>query len=326
MKRLKIAYFGSPDFSAWFLEKLLNDKTIPVEVALVVTQKDKPAGRKRVLTPTPVKQVAQKYKLPVFAQEQQEMEAQLAKCDLALLLFYGKIIPKKLLTLPKNGFWNIHFSALPKYRGGYPFVYSLMMGDKNATVSIFKMDERLDHGPILLQQDVSIDPSDRRIDLERKCTATSYQLFKKTVLDLQDGTISYKEQDHTKATYTKLLKKDDGFIAYSYLKKAAEGKPLTFDELPNGLRSYLEKNNIPKQKYDNKTILNVFRGLHPTPGLWTLLRLKASEGQAKIVEKRLKITDMDLINKKIVIKKVQLEGKNEVDYKTFIRAYKIDTK
>ncbi|MEK7097093.1 MAG: methionyl-tRNA formyltransferase, partial [Patescibacteria group bacterium] len=150
MKKIKLAYFGSPDFAADFLEKILLDKSLPVEVKLVVTQPDSPVGRKKILTPTPVKIIALKHNLKVL-----EIGNFLGKLDLVLVYAYGDLIPKELLTLPRNGFWNIHPSLLPKYRGTSPIATPLINGDKITGVTIIKMDEEIDHGPIIAQENLT---------------------------------------------------------------------------------------------------------------------------------------------------------------------------
>lgn len=301
MIKLKIAYFGAPYFSARFLEKIINDKNLPVEVKLVVTQPDRPVGRKQILTPTPVKQVAERHEIEIITNlesiiqsselnvESRILNSKLQKLDLALVFAYSRIIPENLLSIPKFGFWNIHPSLLPKYRGPSPITYPLINGDRETGVTIIKMDEKIDHGPIIAQQKLEIEETDRRPDLEIKLTDLGYELFKKTIKQLTSSRINelkFKEQDESQATYTKLLKKSDGFIDFENFKLKIE--------------------NSPKKLYD------LFRGLYPWPGLWTLC------------PKRLKITDLNLIDHKLIIKKVQLEGKKEVDWQTFIRAYNIN--
>jgi len=295
MKKLTLAYFGSPDFSADFLEKILLDKSLPVEIKLVVTQPDSLAGRKQILTPTPVKIITEKYNksedvkfFAVCCFPSKNFGVELKNIDLALVYAYGKLIPKELLNLPKYGFWCIHPSLLPKYRGTSPMATALINGDKETGVSIFKMDEEIDHGPIIVQESSTIDQDDKRPDLEKKLTDLAFEMFKKTVIQLTGSRVNElkaKEQNHKQATYTKKLNKQDGFISFENLK--------------------LEIGNSPKRVY------NLFRGLCPWPGLWTIL----PNG------KRLKIIDMELVNGKLIIKKVQLEGKKEVDFKIFVQAY-----
>lgn len=313
MAKLKIAYFGTPDFSAEFLEKLLQDKEIPVDIKFAVTQKDKKVGRKQILTPTPVKQTAEKYKIAVLysSSEEQSDESRssrqartikdnLSGVDLGLLFAYGEILPGHILNLPKYGFWNVHPSLLPLYRGPSPVAYPLMEGVKKTGVTLMKMDEQLDHGPIIAEQEVEIESKERRPELTTRLTNLGYSLFKQVILNLfQDPNEMpkrvrhdmFQEQEHKKATYTKLLTKQDGFIEISNLKT--------------------QINNSPQK------LFNRFRGLYPWPGIWTIIREESKE-------KRLKITDMDLVDGKLILKKVQLEGKKEVDYQTFRKSYQSD--
>ena len=152
MKKLWLAYFGSSYFSALLLEKLVNDPELQkiIDLKLVVTQPDKPVGRKQVLTPTLVKKIAQKYAIPVLdslrSLEQYPVEKNF---DFGLVYAFGEIIPKKLLVLPKFGFLNVHPSLLPKYRGTAPIAAPLIDSKKQTGVTIIKMDEEIDHAPIL---------------------------------------------------------------------------------------------------------------------------------------------------------------------------------
>lgn len=293
---LTIAYFGSPDFSARFLEKLLIDEETKklVEVKLVVTQPDKPVGRKQILTPTPVKQTALKIdnSLEITSpgklteQSGENYKLKISQLDLALVYAYNQIIPKEYLVLPKYGFWCIHPSLLPKYRGPSPIATALINGDEETGVTIFKMDEKIDHGPIIVQEKISIALTDLRPDLEKKLTDLAFEMFKKLIAtDLNK--LRLTAQADQIATYTKKLKKEDGFIPFENLKLKIENSP--------------------------EKLFNLFRGLYPWPGIWTLL----PNG------KRLKINKISLNKEKIIIERVQLEGKKEVDFATFNRAYKV---
>ena len=350
--KFKIAYFGTPDFSADFLEKIILDKDLPTEVALVVTQPDRPVGRRQILTPSPVKVIAEKYKIPYltgvlsqgpmsaenFSSEagssthgKDEKQAPLLETvDLALLFAYGAIIPKRLLDLPRLGFWNIHPSLLPKYRGASPIAYPLMLGDKKTGVTLMQMDEELDHGPIIAQEELMILPNDCRPDLEKKLTNLAYELFKQTIYDAQDRNFRNKrmsdeakrgvllsenndpsvtstDQNHTLATYTRRLTKQDGYIPLEALIDATYTPPIAAD--------YFQKNpQSPVSSLPSSvSIYNLFRALYPWPGLWTFVDLNGQKT-------RLKILDLDF-DKKLTIKTVQLEGKKPVDFSTFKKAY-----
>ncbi len=342
MKKISLLYGGSPDFSANFLEKIITDKTLPITVKLVLTAPDKPVGRKQILTPTPVKQIAKKYHLPItYSLKSQSSKNKTSwqnlklnkeildlSCqsnvygegfDIGLIYAYSSIIPKELLSVPRYGFWCIHPSLLPQYRGPSPIAYSLINGDKKTGVTIFKMDEKIDHGPLIAQQEQEILPTDHRLDLEKKLTDLAFSLFKKLILtDFSRHRLI--PQPDSLATYTRLLKKEDGFIPLSILKKALKNEPLSFTNWPGLIKEFLIKYPNQKKLFFQKNprssllIFNLFRGLYPWPGIWTIL----PNG------KRLKITAMSLVNLTLAtITKVQLEGKKEVDFTTFNRAYKI---
>ncbi len=327
MDKFKIVYFGSPDFAADFLEKLITDTTINklIEVKLVVTQPDQKVGRKQILTPTPVKLVAKKYlmskDIKFFSLSGLGVPAviknlyiELKDIDLVLVYAYGALIPKKILSLPKYGFWNIHPSLLPKYRGPSPIATPLINGDKTTGVTIIKMDEEIDHGPIIAQETYTIKSSDYRPDLETKLTNLAFEMFKIIIKMGVEGLgiptarsrgilseastdgkrhetgpiFKLTEQNHKEATYTKKLEKSGGFISFENLKLKIENSP--------------------------EKLFNLFRGLYPWPGIWTIL----PNG------KRLKITKITMKQfNNLTIDAVQLEGKTEVDFKTFNKAYKI---
>jgi methionyl-tRNA formyltransferase len=289
MHKVKIAYFGTPDFSAAFLEMILNDSELPVEVKYVFTQPDARAGRLQKLTPSPARQKAEQYGIHVVT-DLNNAQSLLKEVDLALLFAYGKIIPKALLDAPRYGFWNIHPSMLPKYRGPAPMATPLLNGDNETGITLMKMDEEMDHGPIIAQQSCYIFPTWRRDQLEKHLIELSYELFKK-ILSTYSSDLSsapFIEQNHVDASYTQRMKKDDGYIPLADLK----------------LSSINQK----------KEIFNKFRAYYPWPGVWTKIMINGSE-------KRVKLTKIHWENGDLVIKKVQLEGKNEVEYAQFMKAY-----
>ncbi|OGK15558.1 hypothetical protein A2774_06065 [Candidatus Roizmanbacteria bacterium RIFCSPHIGHO2_01_FULL_39_12c] len=335
MDKLKLAYFGTPGFSAQFLENLLTQIAIKhlIAIELVVTQPDRPVGRKQALTPSPVKKIAEKYNLPVITDLKMfnVKNSVFNEIDLALIYFYGQIIPKQLLSTPNYGFWNIHFSLLPKLRGPTPAVYSLILGDRNTGVSLMQTDEKMDHGNLIAQVEVAIKPDETKVELEERLHNHGLNLFIEQINNLLHNKIKFTPQDHSKTTYTRFPTKADGFIPLAVLKKALNNESITFEELPKIIFEYIKKYNLIsnwKLELGNsaKIIYNYFRGLYPWPGIWTLVKItetphfaKASRGK----EKRLKITGADLIDGRFVIRKVQLEGKKEVNFSTFNQAYRI---
>lgn len=322
---IHLVYIGSPSFSSLVLKRVLTELKDIVTVTAVITQPDKPVGRKQIITPTAVKEMAVQYFVPV-CEDIQSPEAQnaLKDSDLALLYAYGLLIPDKILTLPRWGFWNIHPSLLPKYRGTSPIAYALLMGDTKTGVSLMEMDSCMDHGPILDQKSYIIDEKDTREMLENRLSDIGYELFKENVQLLINGLLCKTEQIHHEATFTRLLTKNDGFIPYTVFKKIVQNEDLAQDDIPPIITEYCKKYNSlstvacpSKPSYSNgrsgdfrHLIFDFFRGISPWPGVWTLLPN----------EKRLKITRMVLHEDKPVITHVQLEGKKEVEITTFLHS------
>jgi methionyl-tRNA formyltransferase len=279
-------------------------------------------GIKQILTETPVKKVAKKYQISniKYQIDIRNLKLEIRNFDLALVYAFSHIIPKDLLNAPKLGFWNIHPSLLPKYRGPSPIAYPLIFGEKETGVTIIKMDEKIDHGPIIAQEKLKIEDANRRPDLEKKLTDLGFLMFKKLILNNLNNSTSLSinhfqltPQADQNATYTRLLKREDGFIPLSTLKKALKNEPLNFEEMPPILK---EINTWKLEKRSSLEIIyNYFRGLYPWPGIWTLL----SNG------KRLKIIDMnfEVTSYKLQVTRVQLEGKKEVDFETFNKAYQV---
>lgn len=321
MNKIRLAYFGAPDFSAHFLEKLLNDSKIPVEVTFVVTQPDRPVGRKGILTPTPVKTTALQHGIPAYTPELKcdpDIAVKLQGVDMALLYAYGEMISLDYLKAPKYGFWNIHPSLLPKYRGASPIAYPIMMGDRETGVSIIQMDEGLDHGALLGQKGEQVSPIYFRKNLEERLTNLSYELFSEIIQKI-DIKIQPKNQVHENATYTRKLSKNDGYVSREFIKKACSNAPIIPEDLPTPLSDYLKKNSAPLPRFKNtagETLFNFYRAMHPWPGVWTKITIKG-------VEKRLKLNEMkyNFESSALLISRVQLEGKNEVDFDTFQKAY-----
>ncbi len=317
MRKLNIAFFGTPSFAADVLQMVIEDKNLPVALTFVVTQPDRKAGRQQILTPTPVKLLAQQHNIPFFDDFRlTTLDQRLKEVDLVLLYAFGELIPAQMLKIPRWGFWNIHPSLLPKYRGPSPITYPLLMSDKRTGVSLIEMDERMDHGKIIDQEEYSIVPEDTQELLKFRLSAIGYKLFKKNIQLLIDGALQKKEQDHTKATFTRLLTKKDGFIPFPIIQKIIKDEELKSEDIPPIIAEYHKK--YPSSTPNLQSPISyhsLFRAFYPWPGIWTMLPING-------VEKRLKITGMALTpNRQPQITKVQLEGKKEVDLQTFRSAY-----
>ena len=148
MKKTKVIFMGTPSFAVPILEMLNKE----VDVVLVVTQPDKITGRKKILTPSPVKECALSLSLPVFQPPKiKETPDKILNtpCDLIITCAYGQILPSSILNYPKLGCINVHASLLPKYRGGAPIQWALLNGEKESGVTIMQMDEQMDNGDII---------------------------------------------------------------------------------------------------------------------------------------------------------------------------------
>lgn len=222
---MKYIFFGTPEFAAIVLEKLINIGYIP---EAVICNPDESVGRKQILTPPPVKRLIANGKWPIEIFQPATKAELLAishklsaiKPNLAIVAAYGKILPKEILDIPHFGILNIHGSLLPAYRGASPIQYAILNGDKETGITIMKIDEEMDHGPVLAISKLPIADSDTCESLSKKLANLGAELLIKIIPDYISEKIKPVEQDHSKATYTKIIKKEDGKIDWS--KSAGE--------------------------------------------------------------------------------------------------------
>ncbi|MDO8663549.1 MAG: methionyl-tRNA formyltransferase [Candidatus Wildermuthbacteria bacterium] len=214
-QNLKIIFIGTPEFGATILKGLIDAKYRPV---LVITETDKPVGRKQIITPPPTKILAQKYNIPLLQPERIEnckLKIENLKPDLGIVAAYGQILPRNILDIPKYGCLNVHPSLLPKYRGPSPIQTAILNGDKETGVTIMKMDEKMDHGKIISNSKFLISNKITNFELTKQLAETGAELLIKTIPDWVEGKIKPQEQNEAQATYTKLLKKEDGRIDWN---------------------------------------------------------------------------------------------------------------
>jgi methionyl-tRNA formyltransferase len=203
------------------------------------------------------------------------------KPDVGILASYGKILTKEELKKPKHGILNIHPSLLPKYRGPTPVPTAILNGDQETGVTIFKIDEKIDHGPIISQFKEEIRPDDNADELLKRLFTAGAQVLTTILPAYLEGKIKPREQDDSQATYTKKLTREDGKINWQE----------------------------PPAKIERK-----IRTFYPWPGTWTEVKIKGEK-------KRLKILKAHLEGNKLILDQVQLEGKNPVSYKQFQEGY-----
>lgn len=211
---MKVVFMGTPEFAATPLEMLIKAN---IDIKAVVTQPDRPVGRKRIITPPPVKTLAMQYDIPVYQPEKVKEEHFInalasLKPDIIAVVAFGQILPRQVLELPKIGCINVHASLLPKYRGAAPIQWAVINGEEVAGVTTMWMDEGLDTGDIFLQEAIAIKEEWTSADLFRELSHFGGNLLLKTLNRIKSDNLIRKPQDHEKSTYAPMLKKQDGEI------------------------------------------------------------------------------------------------------------------
>ncbi|GGI41693.1 methionyl-tRNA formyltransferase [Mammaliicoccus stepanovicii] len=206
----KIVFMGTPDFSTGILEMLIK----AYDVIAVVTQPDRPVGRKKILTPPPVKKVALAHDIPVYQPEKLISSPELDEIiklepDLIVTAAFGQILPKSLLETPKYKAVNVHASLLPKYRGGAPIHYAIMNGETKTGVTIMYMAEKLDAGNIISQAELEIEENDTVGDVFDRLAVLGTELLKDTLPAIFNGTNESMPQDETKVSFASNIKRED---------------------------------------------------------------------------------------------------------------------
>lgn len=280
---MKIVFFGTPAFVIPVLTVLLKN----FDVVAVVTTPDKKAGRKQLLTQSPIKAAYQKYldetvantphppqiftpdKLTTIQSDLKNLQP-----DLFIVAAYGKLIPQNILDIPTMGSVNIHPSLLPKYRGPSPITQTLLNGDTITGVSFMQMDQEMDHGPLLKIITQEVHDTDTFETLANHLFQKSAELLPEVIKDYTAGRIIPTPQEHDEATYTKHLTKHNGKI---------------------------DIHNPPAKEILERMI----RAYYPWPTVWTQIKIA---GKEKIV-------------KLLPGERVQVEGKNPTKIKEFLNGY-----
>ncbi len=228
---------GTPIFAVSILEAIIANS---YEVVCVVTQPDRPKGRKKLLTPSPVKKLALEHQLPIFQPKRLQEEYELLlemNADIIVTAAYGQILPTELLENPKFGSINVHASLLPELRGGAPIHHAIIQGKKETGITIMYMVDRLDAGDMISQKKIPITMSDDVGILHDKLAELGANLLIETLPDIFNRTNKQIPQDESKATFAYNITREDEKIDWS--------------------QSYLE-------------VYNQIRGLHPWPGAYTM--------------------------------------------------------
>ena len=211
---MKIVFFGTPDYVLPILTTIHKKYvTGPGKspIVAVVTQSPKPTGRKQILNYSPVDKWAHEHKIPIYYKSNDIIKENL-DADLGVCASFGEIIPELVINYFKFGILNIHPSLLPKYRGVSPVPEALKNGDTKTGITIIKMDEKMDHGPIVVQSKEEVFPDDTSESLRTRLFQKSVDILIETIEPYLKGKIKLKEQNHNEAIFTKILTKQDGFL------------------------------------------------------------------------------------------------------------------
>ncbi|ANZ33579.1 methionyl-tRNA formyltransferase [Staphylococcus carnosus] len=301
----RVIFMGTPDFSTKVLEMLIAEE----DVIAVVTQPDRPVGRKRVMTPPPVKEVALENGIEVYQPEKISQSDDLQTLidmepDLIVTAAFGQILPKSLLDAPKLGAINVHASLLPKYRGGAPIHQAIIDGEKETGVTIMYMAPKLDAGDIISQQAIEIEANDNVESMHDKLSFLGADLLKKTLPEIINGTNDRIAQDDDKATFASNISREDERIDWT---QSAE------------------------------QVYNHIRGLSPWPVAYTklddtnmkLYAARIEEGKKGNPGEILETTKKAIIvgtgsDDAIALTEIQLSGKKRMPTANFLSGYQED--
>lgn len=303
---MKVIFMGTPDFAVGTLKSLIASEH---EVTAVVTQPDKPKGRGKAMQFPPVKEVAVEAGIPVLqprrVREPETVEAiRNIEADVIVVVAFGQIIPKEILTMKKYGCINVHASLLPKYRGAAPIQWAVIDGEKESGVTTMQMDEGLDTGDMLLKAVVPLEKEETGGSLFDKLSSTGAGLLLETLAGLEKGTILPEKQEESPTAYAKMLKKEMGLIDWT---KSAEE---------------LER---------------LVRGLNPWPSAYSHLNgktLKIWQAEVEEWDSENEPGTVVCVSKDgfgvqtgkgiLKIRELQLEGKKRMDAGAFLRGYQME--
>ena len=301
MKDLKVIFMGTPDFCVPILEELIKKCT----VIAVVTQPDEEVGRKKVLTPSPIKEVALKNNIkllqPVKIKEEYQDIIDLNP-DIIITCAYGQIVPEVILNAPKYGCINVHASLLPKLRGGAPIHKAIINGYKKTGITIMYMDKGMDTGDMISKTEVDITDFDTAASLHDKLQKASVPLLMKTLPSIINGTNKREKQNNLEATYAYNVSREDEHVLFNDTSLNIYNKIRGLNSWP-GAYAALDDKNI--KLWTSKISNNIY---DKKPG--TIVNL--SKDGMEVVTK----------DKSILITELQLPGKKKMNIKDFINGNK----
>lgn len=263
---MRVVFAGTSQFAAPILKKIKSQTDW--DIALVVSEPAKPSGKKRLLVPSPVAQAAQELNLNLAAPASiNDIKADLALLnpDVIIIVAYGQILPSEIINIPKFKTVNVHPSLLPKLRGASPIQAALVRGLAETGCSLMVIDEKVDHGPVISQEVLAIGDEDTYLTLEPKLAELGAAMVVRDLPQYVSGRIKPQEQNHTEATFTKLIKKENGRVDW--------------------------------QKMSAGDVYNLWRAYLKWPGVYTFFKNKSGASvRLKLIELE-KFTTCDVVNK-----------------------------
>ena len=298
---LKIVFMGTPEFSVPTLDALIKNK---FDILSCYTQPPKKSKRGQRMNPSPIEEFCKKKKISIKnpndlnKKEEFEFFRELSP-DIAIVVAYGKLIPKNFLNIPKFGFINIHASLLPKWRGAAPIQRAIINRDEKIGISIMKIEEKLDSGPILATKEIKLNYDETYGEIEKKFSIMGANLLIEKLKVIKEGNLKLINQTHSEATYAKKIDKNETKINWNL---------------------------------DAEKVIAHIHGLSPNPGAWfeyqgerfKVLKVKKTQlsGKAGLV------LDEKLIvackSNSIQILEIQRQGKNKQDVREFLLGKKIN--
>ena len=210
---IKTVFMGTPEFAVPILDTLIKN----TEVVLVVTQPDKYVGRKKVLTYSPIKNLALEHNIPVFQPVRIKVDYETIKeyhPDLIVTCAYGQIVLKEVLDPPRLGCINVHASLLPKYRGGAPIHHAIMDGETKSGITIMYMDVGMDTGDMIVKKEIPVEEHDTLGSLSDKLSKLGASLLEEVLPSIINGTNTRESQNNAEATYAHIIKREDEHLDF----------------------------------------------------------------------------------------------------------------
>lgn len=305
---MKIIFMGTPDFSVGALQALVDAGH---EIKAVVTQPDKEKGRGKELQCSPVKECALKNNIPVFQPVKIKNSEAIEilrgyHADVFVVAAFGQILSKEILDMPKYGCINIHASLLPKYRGAAPIQWAILDGEKETGITIMKMDEGIDTGDILLQENVIIDDEETGESLFHKLSECGADLIVKALPLIENGELTPQKQDEHSSSYAKMLKKEMGLLDFKMPAVVLERKIRGLNSWPSAY-TYYDGKTMKIWKAACVDIQNEWKRTEPG----TIVEVGKNSFTIMTGEGGLRVSE------------VQLEGKKRMDAAAFLLGYKM---